>query len=44
MVDVGNLDTKLESYLKSSFTIAKMGHFDVMLWVTWNYFHNDKIV
>jgi hypothetical protein len=32
MVDVGNLDTKLESYFELFFIIVKMANLNAMLW------------
>jgi hypothetical protein len=37
MIDVGNLDTKLEGYLKLSLTTVKMCNLDEMLWSYFNY-------
>jgi hypothetical protein len=44
MVDLSNLDIKLEGYLKLSFIIVKMGNLDAILWgyLELYMFHNDK--
>jgi hypothetical protein len=37
MIDVGNLETKLEGYFKLSFIIAMVSNLDAMRWVILNY-------
>jgi hypothetical protein len=37
MADEGNLDTKLECDFKLSFTMAKLGNLDAVLWSFFNY-------